>query len=141
MDPRHYSTPASVVHRCLDSEGEPIWKCIERIIDHRLDAIELHDSFHGCRNGRGTGTAIIKAKLAQQLAYLELKPFYRFFLDFRKAFDALDWERSILLLELFGWWILAQHHHGVLSYWVLWRGLSGRPLCHLGRPSVRQALQ
>jgi hypothetical protein len=41
---------------------EPIWKVIERIIDHRLDAFDLHDSFHGCRNKRGTGTAIIEAK-------------------------------------------------------------------------------
>ena len=81
---------------------EPIWKCIERIIDHRLNAIELHDSLHGCRNGRGTGTAIIKAKLAQQLAYLELKPFDGVFLDLRKAFDALDRERTILLLEGYG---------------------------------------
>ncbi len=28
----------------------PIWKVIEHIIDHRLDAIELHDSLHGCCN-------------------------------------------------------------------------------------------
>jgi hypothetical protein len=35
---------------------------IEWIIDHRLDAFNLHDSLHGCRNKRGTGTAIIEAK-------------------------------------------------------------------------------
>jgi hypothetical protein len=40
-----------------------------------------HDSLHGCHNRRGTGTAIIEAKLAQQLSYLELKPFYGVFLD------------------------------------------------------------
>jgi len=81
---------------------EPIWKCIERIIDHRLNAIELHDSLHGCRDSRGTGTAIINAKLAQQLSYIELKPFYGVFLDLRKAFDAMDRERCILLLEGYG---------------------------------------
>ncbi len=81
---------------------EPIRKCIERVIDHRLNAIELHDSLHGCRDGRGTGTAIIEAKLAQQLSYLELKPFYGVFLDLRKAFDAMDRERCILLLEGYG---------------------------------------
>jgi hypothetical protein len=78
---------------------EPIWKCIERVINHQLDAIELHDSLHGCRSKCGTGTAIIEAKLAQQLSYLELKPFYGVFLDLRKAFDAMDRERCILLLE------------------------------------------
>ncbi len=81
---------------------EPIWKCIERVIDHRLDSIELHDSLHGCCNKRGTGTAIIEAKLAQQLSYLELKPFYGVFLDLRKAFDAMDWEQCIMLLEGYG---------------------------------------
>ncbi len=72
---------------------------IEQIIDHRLDAFGLHDSLHGCRNKRRTGTAIIKAKLAQQLLYLELKPFYGIFLDLHKAFDVMDRERCILILE------------------------------------------
>jgi hypothetical protein len=78
---------------------EPVWKCIEWVIDHQLDAINLHDSLHGCRHNRGTGTAIIKAKLAQQLSYLELRPFYGIFLDLRKAFDPMDRERCIMVLE------------------------------------------
>ncbi len=75
---------------------------IEQIIDHRLDAFELHDSLHGCRNKRKMGTAIIKAKLAQQLSYLELKPFYSVFLNLRKAFNAMDRERCIMILEGYG---------------------------------------
>ncbi len=75
---------------------------IERIIDHWLDAFNLHDSLHGCRNKRSTGTAIIKAKLAQQLSHLKLNPFYGVFLDLRKAFDAMDRERCILILEGYG---------------------------------------
>ncbi len=81
---------------------EPVWKCIERVIDHCLEAIELHDSLHGCCSKRGTGTAIIEAKLAQQLSYLELRPFYGVFLDLWKAFDAMDWEWCIMLLEGYG---------------------------------------
>jgi hypothetical protein len=54
---------------------KPIWKVLERIMDRRLNAIELHDCLHGCRAHRGTGTGVIKAKLAQQLLYLKLKPF------------------------------------------------------------------
>ena len=75
---------------------------IEQIIDHRLDAFELHNSLHGCRNKHGTGTTIIKAKLVQQLLYLELKPFYGVFLDLHKAFDAMDRERCIMILEGYG---------------------------------------
>ena len=47
---------------------EPIWKVLERVVDHRLETIVMHDSLHGCLKHRGTGTAIIEAKLAQQLA-------------------------------------------------------------------------
>jgi hypothetical protein len=55
---------------------EPIWKVLERKMDRRLDAIELHNCLHGCRAHRKTGTGVIEAKLAQQLSYLELKSFY-----------------------------------------------------------------
>ncbi len=81
---------------------EPIWKVIERIIDHRLDAFVLHNSLHGCRNKRGMGMAIIEAKLAQQLVYLELKPFYGNFHYLQKSFDAMDREWCILILEGYG---------------------------------------
>jgi len=47
---------------------EPIWKVVERVIDRQLELIALHDSLHGCCTGRGTGTAVIEAKLTQQLA-------------------------------------------------------------------------
>ena len=69
---------------------EPIWKVLERVMDHRLETIVLPDSLHGCLKHRGTGTAIIEAKLAQQLAHLEQAPFYRVFINLRKAFDAMD---------------------------------------------------
>jgi hypothetical protein len=45
------------------------------------------------------GTAIIKAKLTQQLSYLEMQSFYGVFLDLRKAFNAMDREQCIMTLE------------------------------------------
>ncbi len=42
----------------------PVWKCIEQVIDHCLEAITLHDSLHNCCSKRGTGTTIIEAILA-----------------------------------------------------------------------------
>jgi hypothetical protein len=94
---------------------EPIWKVIEQIIDHRLDAFEFHNSLYGCRNKRGMETAIIEAKLAQQLSYLKLKPFYGVFLDLHKVFDAMDRERCIMILEGYraGPWLVQLVH----SYW------------------------
>jgi len=78
---------------------EPIWKVLERIMDRRLDVIELHNCLHGCRAHRGTGTGVIEAKLAQQLSHLELKPFYGVFLDLKKAVDSMDRENCIMILE------------------------------------------
>ncbi len=78
---------------------EPIWKVCKCIIDKRLNTFDLHESLHGCWNGRGTGTAGIEAKLAQQLAHLEQVPFYGVFIDLKKAFDTMDRERCILILE------------------------------------------
>jgi hypothetical protein len=60
---------------------------------------DLHDSLHGCRDKCSTGTAIIEAKLAQQLAYLKLKPYYGVFLNLCKAFEAMERGQCTLILE------------------------------------------
>jgi hypothetical protein len=78
---------------------EPIWKVIKRVIDKWLEAIALHNSLHDCHNGRGTGTAVIEAKLWQQLAHIEQAPFYGVFIDLKKALDVMDRERCLLILE------------------------------------------
>ena len=58
----------------------------------RLENINLHDSdsLHWCFAGRGTGTGIIEAKLAQQLAHLEQAPFFGVFVGIKKVFDTMD---------------------------------------------------
>jgi hypothetical protein len=72
---------------------ELLWKVAERIMDWRLNTLPLHEALHGCWNNHGMGTAILEAKLAQQLAHLEQEPFYGVFLDLKKVFDAMDRER------------------------------------------------
>ena len=48
---------------------EVTWKVIAVILHRRLTkGLQLHDALHGFREGRGTGTATLKAKLLQQLA-------------------------------------------------------------------------
>jgi hypothetical protein len=80
----------------------PMWKVCKHVMDLRLNAFDLHDSLHGCRHKRRTGTAGIEAKLAQQLAHLEQAPFYGVFLDLKKVFDSMDRERCLLILEGYG---------------------------------------
>jgi hypothetical protein len=80
---------------------EPIWKVLEKVMNLRLEAsIVLHDSLHRCLAMRGTGTGIIEAKLAQQLAHLEQMPFFGVFINLRKAFDAMDRGRCLEILAL-----------------------------------------
>ncbi len=43
--------------------------------------------FHNCR---GTGTAIVETKLAQEIAFMEQEPWFMAFIDLKKAFDAMD---------------------------------------------------
>jgi hypothetical protein len=42
---------------------------------------------------------VIEAKLTQQLAHIEQAPFYGVFINLKKAFDTMDWERYLFILE------------------------------------------
>ena len=117
---------------------EPIWKVIERMIDKWLEVIAQHESLHGCRNGQGTGTAVIEAKLWQQLAHIEQAPFYGVFINLKKVFDAMDWEHCLLILEGHGAGLsmrrLIHHFWGrgyqcVQSLGELRCAFHGRPRC------------
>ena len=48
---------------------EVTWKLMTVILHRRLTTgLQLHDVLHGFREGHGTGTATLEAKLLQQLA-------------------------------------------------------------------------
>ena len=48
---------------------------------------------------RGCGTAVLEAKLLQQLAYLRQTPLFGVFIDLKKAHNAMDMERCIQILN------------------------------------------
>ena len=75
---------------------EVTWKVVAVILHRRLTAgIKVHDALHGFREGCGTGTATLEAKLLQHLAAMREEVLYMIFLDLTKAYDALDRSRSL----------------------------------------------
>ena len=80
-----------------------MWKVVAVILNRRFtSSITFHDVLHGFREGRGTGTATLKAKLLQQLAAMRDEVLYVIFLDLTKAYDALVSSRCLDILEGYG---------------------------------------
>ena len=65
-------------------------------------AITYHDALHSFREGRGTGTATLEAKLLQQLAAIREEVLYLILLDLTKTYDALDRSRILEILKGYG---------------------------------------
>ena len=127
---------------------EPIWNVIEWVMNKQLEVIALHDSLHGCRSGQGAGTAVIEVKLTQQLDHIEQAPFYGVFIDLKKVFDAMDWERCLLILEGHGMGPNMRrltHHFWdeakkcVPSFKELWHAFQGRLRCDPRGPAIGKA--
>ena len=82
---------------------EVTWKLMAVILHHQLTTgLQIHDALHGFREGRGTETATLEAKLLQQLAAMREEVLYVIFLDMTKSYSALDRSRSLEILKGYG---------------------------------------
>ena len=70
---------------------ETIWKVCTSIMNNWIqNSIVLLDFLHGFHQGRGTGTAVMEAKLEQHLSGIVNKPIFQVFINFSKTNDSLD---------------------------------------------------
>ena len=82
---------------------EIMYKLVSSIINRRVVSnIAFHDSIHGSVPQRGTGTAIMEAKLLSQLRMRIDEPLFVVFIDLKKAFYSVDRSRVLRLLRQYG---------------------------------------
>ena len=82
---------------------ETLWEVVEALIDTCLrSSLQFHDFLHRFRTGRGTGTAIMELKLAQDISRVDHEPLFVVFLDLRKAYNTMDRDRLIQTLKRYG---------------------------------------
>ena len=68
-------------------------------MERRLQKLELHESLHSGLKSKATDTAIMEMKLAQGLAWLEKVPMWATVINLHEAFDGMDMERLLEILE------------------------------------------
>ena len=64
--------------------------------------IQFHDTLHGLHIVRGTRTDSLKAKLLQHMMTMREEVLYYIFLDLHNAFDTLERDYCIDILEAYG---------------------------------------
>ena len=80
-----------------------VYKLASSVINNRIvGSVEFHDSIHGSVPRRGTGTAILEAKLLSQLRSRIDEPLFIIFIDLKKAFYSVDRTRVLRLLRQYG---------------------------------------
>jgi len=108
---------------------EIIYKLISSIINQRLSGtITLHDALHGFRKKRGTGTAIMKAKLPAQLRCRLDEPLYMIFIDLKKAYDMLDRSQAMRIQTGYG---VGSNILRIIA--TIWEGDTMVPRCCVNR--------
>ena len=96
---------------------EVLWKTATGLLNRRFPStIRFHDFLHGFRTGRVMGTTDLEAKLLQQLTAMRKAVLRDIFLDLQKAYGALDWDRCLEILALYG--VVPRALRLLRTYWV-----------------------
>ena len=70
---------------------EVVCKVCAAVVNFRIkQSMDLNNTLHGFRSGRGTGTATLEEKLVQQLTGIANEPLLQVSLDVQKLYDSLD---------------------------------------------------
>ena len=81
---------------------EVLWKVVTSLLNQYFTAsITFHDMLHRFQAVHGTETAVVKAKLPQQLMAMTEAALFEVFLDLQKAYDTLDWYRCLDILAAY----------------------------------------
>ena len=76
---------------------------MEVIVNHRFtSSITYHNSLHGFRVDRGTGTTTLEVKLIQQVMDMREEILQSIFLELHKVYNDLDRSRCLEILEGYG---------------------------------------
>ena len=79
---------------------EVVWKVVLVIINRRFIAsITFHVVLHGFQAGCRMGTASLEAKLLQKLSAMREEDLFTIFPDLHKAYDALERDTCLEILE------------------------------------------
>jgi hypothetical protein len=82
---------------------ESVWKVVSMVIKNRMAAsISFDNTLHGFRAHRGTGTTTLEARLHLDPRIQQGRMLFQIFLDLSKAYDTLDWARTLELLQSYG---------------------------------------
>ena len=82
---------------------ETIHKLVSQVINLRMaKSINFCEEVHGFCRKRGTHTAIGETKISMQIAACKSDTIFQVFLDLRKAYDSIDRNRVLKLLEKYG---------------------------------------
>ena len=108
--------PKGVMEYCVIGLVEVVCKVVVVILNLQLTAsITYHDFLHILRAGCGSGRTTLKAKLLQQLAATREEVLHVIFLELHNAYDTLDRDRCLEILE--GYRVGPQAHRILRVYW------------------------